>query len=48
MELEDAVILGGGGGVKASSVEARMRMEAGGMARQGLRLGEGGTWLDRD
>ena len=42
MELEDAVILGGGGGgVKASLVEARMRMEAGGMARQGLRLGEG-------
>ena len=44
MELEEAIVLGGGGGgggVKASAVEAKMRMETGGMARQGLRLGEG-------
>ena len=38
VELMDAVVLGGG--FKTSTVENRMRMEAGGIARQGLRLGE--------
>ena len=37
MELMDTVILGGG--FKTSTVESRMKMEAGGIARQGLRLG---------
>ena len=37
VELMDAVVLGVG--FKTSTVENQMRMEAGGIARQGLRLG---------